>query len=297
MCSGVRFRLAVTALGLVALILFASAQSYAASSHGLVNCYDAVRQMITRVRAADCEGRAVTDVEAAQIRDRRREYVRESLETNLTPSVLGKRLASVGAGFVVSRDGTILTNAHVVRDCSTLTLTPPDGGLELAHILATDSRYDLALLKTGYRPKGVARFAPPDSGLPDEVAIVGYPNQGLPPITPILTRGTIIREALERRAPYPVAIRAEIRPGNSGGPILDDSGRVVGIVFAAVDTPAVYERTGRVVRDVGMAVPNSASIGFLARHNVQPDVSQDRPSPADLLEEARAYVLRVDCWK
>ena len=266
------------------------------TSPSFVNCYDKAREMVMRTRREDCSGRTVEDAEAAAIRDRRRSYVQESVEAHQNSTIIGKRLSSIGAGFFVDK-GTLLTNAHVVKDCTTLTASLAEGGMQSARLIVSDPRIDLALLATDIRPGHSAVFAPPEAPLSTEIAIVGYPSQGLPPIRPLLTSGTLVHSQADTSTQRPLTLKAEIRPGNSGGPVLDRAGRVVGVVFAAVDTPAVYERTGSVVRDVGVAIPNSLSLGFLERSHISPEIVTRTDPLANLLDDANSYVVRIECWR
>ncbi|AHF03379.1 peptidase S1 [Marichromatium purpuratum 984] len=263
----------------------------------LVNCYDTQREMVVRTRPEDCQGRAVSDAEAAAIRERRRSYVRDSLEVNSSPRVLGRRLERIGAGFFVDAAGHLLTNAHVVNNCTTVTVSRDRGEMAPARPIAVDSRADLALLATDYRPERAAPFMPIDAPLPETVAIVGYPNQGLPPLRPLLTTGTIAPTRLITTPPRTLTLNADIRPGNSGGPVLDDDGRVVGVVFAAVDTPAVYEHTGRVVRNIGVSIPNTVTLPFLERHGIGIEETAPPTPPDDMLEYTHAFIARVECWR
>lgn len=281
----------------VLLLTTAEVQAQSAKPPALVNCYDEERAIVRQTRPEDCRGRRVSEEEAAAIRDRRRSYVRESLEANLNPSILGKRLVSIGAGFFVNTEGTLLTNAHVVKDCETLIVSRAGGEMQPARLIATEPTYDLALIGTQDRPNRSAVFAPADELLPVEVSIIGYPNQGLPPLRPLLTLGTIPPSRIETASPRPITIKADVRPGNSGGPALDGAGRVVGVVFAAVDTPAVFERTGRVVRDVGVAIPNSVSLRFLERSGITPQLSGTTTKRDNLLDDASQFVARIECWR
>lgn len=293
-CTPISFAaITVLAIQLTASVMPAGA----ASSNGVVNCYDRAREMVMRVNPADCEGSVVSDAEANAIRARRRAYVRESLDTNVDPSVLGKRLVNIGAGFFVNAEGAMLTNAHVVEDCATLTVSRPDGSLHQAKRRAADTRTDLALISVDFQPLHYAAFAPPDASFPTEIAIIGYPNQGLPPIVPLLTSGTLAAEEALRSPSRPITIKADIRPGNSGGPILDRYGRVVGVVFAAIDTVAVYERTQRLVRNVGMAIPNAISLRFLEQQGIEPAISEPTTPRNDLHDAGRRFVARIECWR
>lgn len=285
------------------LILITLSTSVNANAASLVNCYDQTREMVTRTHPDNCQGRTVNDDEATAIRDRRRAYVQQSLDTDKNPMIVGKRLISIGAGFFVNTEGSLLTNAHVVKDCETLIVSRAGGELLPAHLIATEPKIDLALIGTDFHPKQSAVFAPFNAPLPTSVAIVGYPNQGLPPIRPLLTKGIIAPSKLEMTSatPRPISIQADVRPGNSGGPVLDDFGRVIGVIFAAVDTPAVYKNTGHIVRDIGIAIPNRLSIEFLERNAVTPTIAKtnsvETSKQDHLLDDAGLFVARVECWR
>lgn len=268
----------------------------------LVNCYDESRAIVLRIHQRECRrGKIVGDAEAATIQERRHAYVRKSIETDQEQKVLGKRLIKIGAGFFVTPDGALLTNAHVIEDCTTLTVSPSEGNTLLSRVKASEPKIDLALLETdGYLGTN-AVFAPAGSPLPTEVTIVGYPNHGIPPLRPLSTHGTLVqllRPLAENLWPHPISIKADIRPGNSGGPALDNFGRVVGVVFAAVDTPTVYKRTGRIVRDVGAIIPNSISLEFLQRHGIIPEmIVETHQDDLDISNDTSTFMARVDCWR
>ncbi|WP_200334756.1 trypsin-like peptidase domain-containing protein [Thiocystis violacea] len=215
---------------------------------------------------------------------------------NVSPSVFGKRMAGVGAGFFVDDKGTILTNAHIVKGCSTLTVSPPGQKSHPARLEEISLSLDLALLETNLRPSRHAVFAPPDRPVSGEVVIIGYPSQGAPPQIPILTKGTLPKTGSKPTAAQPLPLKAAVRPGNSGGPVLDASGHVIGVVFAAIDTQRVYQQTGQLAQDIGMAIPNGISLPFLKRNGIQPTISDSPKVSTDLLNAAKRYLARVECW-
>ena len=140
----------------------------------------------------------------------------------------------LGSGFLIDRDGHILTNAHVVDDSDDITVTFSDGTEEKASVLGLDKSTDLAVLKIGSVPKGV-RPVPlgSSSGLVvgQEVVAIGNPY-GLE-----RTATTGIISALERTIESPngftiqntIQTDAAINQGNSGGPLFDRAGRVIGM--------------------------------------------------------------------
>ncbi|MBK1617402.1 hypothetical protein CKO42_02810 [Lamprobacter modestohalophilus] len=268
----------------------------------LVNCLDQERQIVRRSRADQCDGRVVSDAEAERVRQQRRAYIAESLEGASDATIIGKRLTSIGAGFFVDRRGSIVTNAHVVKGCSELAITSPNGRMSRVKLVATQPSRDLALLSSDLKPTTVAEIAQKPDLAGSEVFIVGYPNQGLPPLIPLLTEG-MLAEGLFSQVPgrgrSPLSFKAPLRPGNSGGPVLNRAGQVVGVVFAAVDTSKIYKEQGRIIRDRGVAIPTPMVGEFLARQGVTADfkpASAQRFGPDRLLEAAKDYVVRVECW-
>lgn len=261
-----------------------------------VNCYEEVREIVRKTRAGDCKGRPVSDAEARNIAERRRAYIRQAIrEPDAIPA--GRRLKSVGSGFFVDPAGLLLTNSHIVHDCSALTVSPASGETLTATLGTVDVAEDLALVETGFTPPKIAVFAPPETPLPPRMAVVGYPTRVIPPVRPILAPATPLRTVPSPAAPGMIAVRAVVRPGNSGGALLDPLGRVIGVLFGAVDTPATYHQTGRTVRDIGIALTGRATLAFLERHGLNPRRDIPGSAPADLLEHARGFVARVECWE
>lgn len=159
---------------------------------------------------------------------------RESPAVVLIEAKSGSGDGGLGSGFLIDRDGHILTNAHVVDGSDDTTVTFSDGTVEKARILGVDKSTDLAVIKIGTVPGGVRPVPLGSSGglvVGQEVVAIGNPY-GLE-----RTATTGIVSALERtiESPNGFAIQnaiqtdAAINQGNSGGPLFDRAGRVVGM--------------------------------------------------------------------
>ena len=309
-------RIGCVGLAVAAVLLTAQAPAVRADDGpAVVNCLNVEGGVVTKTVSGKCRGRVVDDAEAARIESERRAYQQRVFQQPAVPgrpaarppqpgggqpgqrAAAPQRLKGIGSGFFVSASGHLLTNDHVVRDCARLTVSPAAGETAVAEFVARDARHDLALLKADMRPASVARFsagANPPSAL--EVAIIGYPNLGLPVIQPQLTPGRL--DGTRRFGDRFVALQlqADVREGNSGGPVLGADGSVIGVVFAKVHTPNVYRRTGEVVREVGYAVPNAPAKRFLGMHRIDYRSAAAGGPDADLLGTARAFVARVNCY-
>ena len=147
-----------------------------------------------------------------------------------------------GSGFVYAPQ-RVMTNAHVVAG-----VTRPrvyvngSGDGYAARVVVFDPKTDVAVLYVPGLPLSALRFgAVPDRG--GDVVALGYPNDGPLTASPGRVRGIInaAGEDIYGNATVTrqvIAVRAVVRPGNSGGPLVDIAGRVVGVVFAAsVDDP------------------------------------------------------------
>jgi S1-C subfamily serine protease len=140
-----------------------------------------------------------------------------------------------GSGFVIDDDGHLLTNEHVVRAAERVTVRFESGGEATATVLAVDARRDVALLRvdrggTGGLP---IRFDAPAIGA--EVYAVGAPLD--PSYSATVSRGIV--SAL-RTIDGETWIQSDVnvQPGNSGGPLLDDRGNIIGITSRGEPTDA-----------------------------------------------------------
>jgi S1-C subfamily serine protease len=145
-----------------------------------------------------------------------------------------------GSGFVISPD-RVMTNAHVVAGSSSIQVYASGNALD-ATVVSYDPSVDIAILAVSNLPPPPLPFAPAEAKSGSSVVVLGYPGGGNFTATPAR-----IREAIKLsgpdiyRDPAPVTrdvytIRANVEQGNSGGPLIDLSGHVLGVVFgAAVD--------------------------------------------------------------
>jgi S1-C subfamily serine protease len=162
-----------------------------------------------------------------------------------------------GSGWI-AEPGIVVTNAHVVAGETDTTVTPAGSDSSLDAIpVHYDPSNDLALLRVNGLQAGPLSFAPNvTSGTPG--AVIGYPENGPLTITPARAgaTGPVITEDSYGRGPVTrelTALRGEVHSGNSGGPLVDGSGRVMGTVFAAT----TQGKPG------GYAVPNGVVAGAL----------------------------------
>lgn len=217
----------------------------------------------------------------------------------LPPGVKGKRLVGLGSGFFIT-DDKLVTNFHVVKGCGALSVGNTTEGVEVdAQVFATDEAADLALLSA--KPPDVTpaqfRVTLPDDPR-DEFAIVGYPEHGLPVLQSELDRITIFQDDLQNGRPR-YQFFGPVRRGNSGGPLLDWTGAVIGVAVQKIDTVNVYKNTGIVVDNLGIAIANGTIFSFLKAHDTpfQAAAPGEGLSPDQLLIKAHGFVRQVRCWR
>lgn len=163
--------------------------------------------------------------------------------------------SSKGTGFAISEDGYILTNAHVVDDALSVTIVFPNDTLYKADIISSDAGVDLALLKVNASKPlpslTLAKESPPNG---EEIYVIGNPLY----FTNIANKGVIHEEIMLDDWQQPVRLlQAPIYKGNSGSPVLQQDGQVIGAVFATTK----YEPYGR----VGLFIPIEVVHQFLAK--------------------------------
>jgi serine protease Do len=155
---------------------------------------------------------------------------------------------ALGSGFIISSDGFVVTNNHVVKNATDVTVTMDDGKTIPAKVVGTDPKTDLALLKLqsgGNYP--YVQFASQDPKVGDWVLAVGNPFG----LGGTVTAGIVSARGRDIGAgPYDdfLQIDAPVNRGNSGGPTFNEQGQVVGV------NTAIYSPSGGSV-GIGFAIP------------------------------------------
>ena len=203
-------------------------------------------------------------------------------------------IQSTGTGFYVDTKGSILTNAHVVEGCSALTV----GEGISAELVAEAGEADLALLRAPANPtNGVARFSSRPARLNADVTVIGFPLHGLLGGLNV-TRGAISSTSGIRGDDDYFQMTAAVQPGNSGGPVVNIFGAVIGVVVSKLDAVKVWEVTGDIPQNINFAIRGELAKLFLTKHNVgfEIEMSQAKLEPATLAEDAGKYTVLISCW-
>lgn len=170
--------------------------------------------------------------------------------------VLPARADSTGTGFFVSGDGYLVTNHHVI-----------EGGREFfvrqgettrpATLVAVDDVNDLALLKVAPEATPFPFFAvqgavPPTPG--SDVFTIGFPDPETLGVTPKTTKGSITALNGIKDDPRYYQMSVQIQPGNSGGPLIDGAGHVIGVTTLTINSFNRMDKKGYVPQNINYAV-------------------------------------------
>jgi len=189
-----------------------------------------------------------------------------------------------GTAFFVTRAGEMLTSAHVVRGCLRLKVWTTDNGSIPATVESVDEAGDMALLSTRHKVDLAA--VPGKERVPRNSAVftIGF---GLTPssaLVPVFTRGTMQGEGYVKGRRL-LVLRAVLYEGNSGGPVIDGGGHLVGMVI------------GRYVNrpELSVAVGLSELTNFVGRRGNMESPSTSRIATADPRAELRRISALVQC--
>ena len=208
-------------------------------------------------------------------------------------------LASSGTGFYISAGGQILTNAHVVGECSSLAVESIGKPAVEARLVASDARNDLAVIQTKGRAPRTAAFRAGSVRQGESVVVYGFPLPGAVASTGNATAGNVAALAGLRDDTRMLQISAPVQPGNSGGPLMDMTGAVVGVVVGKLNAAKVMEVTGDIPQNINFAIKAHVARGFLESHGVEYETAPKARelSVADVADAARAFSVRVLCYR
>ena len=216
-------------------------------------------------------------------------------QVQLPPRIVGDAVETSGSAVVVGQPGILLTSAHVVDGCIALTIHAGFARLGGVEVRALHQELDLAILAV----PGLSRPPLPvraEVRVGEEVILLGYPGRGLGQEDPTVTVGHVSALGLLRQTPS-MQFTAPLGVGNSGGPLLDRRGQLVGIARAtAIQVQQLVER-GVAPQNVNYAVAPQTVARFLADHAISLGQAQGERSVPDIAGDAMRSVVEVICHR
>ncbi|WP_374667775.1 serine protease [Ramlibacter sp.] len=201
---------------------------------------------------------------------------------------------ALGSGFVV---GTRLavTNQHVVDGCETLTVRQGDE-VRTAEVQSSHTGFDLALLSLS-GPLGSPVSIRSAVSLGEDVMVAGHPLSGFLASDIVVTSGQVNSLSGLKDEPTLFQLSAGIHSGNSGGPVLDRFGALVGVVVAKVDALKFGRATGEIPQNLNFAIKPEVLRLFLDTHRVRyvNAVGGRRLEGVELAGRARGVTVQIVC--
>ncbi len=205
-----------------------------------------------------------------------------------------------GTGFVVSKSAQIVTNNHVVKDCVGDIHGNIVGQAPVKlRVVSADETNDLALLQgtKKFKEKDIATIRGSAVNSGDQVVAIGYPLHGLLTSDLTVTTGVISSLAGLYNDTRFLQISAPVQPGNSGGPLHDASGNVVGMVTAKLNALRIAKATGDIPENINFAIKTGALRDFLDNSAVSYSTAEpgSEMKTADIASAARTYTMLISC--
>jgi S1-C subfamily serine protease len=203
-----------------------------------------------------------------------------------------------GTGFVISANGHVVTNNHVVSSC----VSDIHGNLTgqsavTLRTVSTDETNDLALLQAPTSFKDFVSIRATAIHPGDSVIAIGYPFHGLLTSDFTVTTGIVSSLSGIFNDTRYLQISAAVQPGNSGGPLLDTSGNVIGVVAEKLNALKFAKATGDIPENINFAIKTGAVRDFLDNSVVAYQTAESKVElkTADIAKNARSYTMLVSC--
>lgn len=206
---------------------------------------------------------------------------------------------SSGSGFIVSNQTFVLTNAHVIDGCMEVTVRINDRVIRAA-ITARDRRNDLALLRLPASKNPVIVIQGNNTLYPgDSVVAIGYPLSDLLASEGNVSVGIVSALAGVGNNTSLLQISNPLQPGNSGGPLFDMTGHVVGVIVSKLDSLHTLKAYGTLPQNVNFATKSTVAVAFMQASGVdfKTRKSTKELRPADVARKGRPATVPIQCWE
>jgi serine protease Do len=202
--------------------------------------------------------------------------------------------SSSGTGFFVAEKGVLVTNHHVVDGCSAIDVV----GYGPARLITSDEDVDLAVLQLRTaKAHPVAEIRAEAAQLGESVVALGFPLADILNSSLNMGTGIVSSETGFLGDETRFTTNVGIQPGNSGGPILDEHGRVLGVAVSKINDEALLAAMGTTAPNVGFAIKGEVVADYLSLFRLpDPSAEPEKPlSARELAELGRNFTVQVTC--
>ena len=256
---------------------------------------DEERKRAAEARKAkeDEERRRAAEARKAKEDEERRRVAEKAAKENQLIEI------SSGTGFFINNQGYFVSNNHVVEICSEVK-TKKEGQTYTANIIAVDKKNDLALGKVNFSDNDYISMSDDGARLGEEVIVAGFPFQQQLSESIKITKG-IISSLSGPGNDYSVfQMDAAVQPGNSGGPIINNQGKLIGVTVAKANSEAFYEETGSLPENINFGIKVETIKPFLSANKIKQPWSFFSSSTlmngVELADKASETTIHLQCW-
>jgi S1-C subfamily serine protease len=233
------------------------------------------------------------------------EKARAIVASTLAGGTAEPKLTGSGSGFLVdTQQGLIVTNFHVIENAKKLRAAVAGEEFD-CNIVTADRSNDLVILKlVGFENSSLSGKSLPYALRPSSVAregtrvfTMGFPLGALLGTKPKFSDGSISSLAGMNDDPRILQMNVPIQPGNSGGPLLTNSGELIGVVVAALDAKYFIENIGIVPQNVNFAVKSDYLGTLFSASGVKSSTISEGLRGDDLIQAVKVFCVSVQNWQ
>ena len=226
----------------------------------------------------------------AEAKKKQEEEEKQKKEANAKLYIIGS-----GTGFFVSSEGHIVSNDHVVGICRKVA-SKIDGKLEYFNIVKTDEINDLGLIKGEYKSPNYLSVKTEGAEYGEDIVAFGYPLSDDLSDSVKLTRGIVSSLSGPGNNYSEIQIDAAIQKGNSGGPVLNMDGQVVGVASSGLSKLYILEKNEFIPENVNFAVAAPTLTTFLKANGVKINTEKFKiNNTKELAKIGRPSTLQLFC--
>ena len=203
---------------------------------------------------------------------------------------------SSGTGFFISKNGHIVSNFHVIDGCNEIFLQHAGKKIKTT-LIASDKVNDLALLSTNVNPHHVFGMNLINVYPLQEIIVAGFPFGEEISSSVKFTKGVVSALSGIGNNYSKIQIDAALQPGNSGGPIIDEYGNVIGVAVSKLDMKLIFENYGVIPENINFGIKATVLRNLLDANRI-PYLSENKNkiSSRALSEQVTDGTVFLSCW-